>query len=167
MQVRIWPGVAAARGIERDGGACGHEGLRQVVMKLVDAVLHAFAPAARDRLLLGLAHDVHEGDPVFDANAIEHLAQVGGRRGVHQCLVAFAAHRLHHAERRQRVDEARRAIGRCGAGRQHQALLVLERPILRVHRAAQHGHRLAEQCLRSSRRASIHHHAGALIAHRQ
>jgi hypothetical protein len=60
----------------------------------------------KQRLLLGLAHDVDEVDAVLLADLVEHLPQVRCGRRVHQRLVAFAPHRLDHAQRGERVDEA-------------------------------------------------------------
>ena len=80
------------------------------------------ADAAQDLDLLRAAHDVDQGDAVLEADPVEHLAEVGGGGGVHERGVALAAHRLDHAERGQRVDEAGRAVGRRGALRQRQAV---------------------------------------------
>ena len=49
---------------------------------------------------------------------------------------------------------------------QRQALLGRERPVLRVHRAAEHGDGLAEQRLRRRRGARGDDHAGAFVADR-
>ena len=80
------------------------------------------ADLAQDLRLLLAAHDVDEADAVLEADLVEHLAEVGGGRGVHQRVVAFAPHGLDHAERGQRIDEAGGAVGRRGAGRQRQAV---------------------------------------------
>ena len=74
-------------------------------------------------------------DAVGDAEPVEHLPEVGRRSGVHQRGVTFAPHRADHAERGQRVDEARRALHRRHAGGQLQALRDLDAPVLRVHRS--------------------------------
>jgi hypothetical protein len=55
--------------------------------------------------LLGAADDVHERHSVGQADAVEHLTQVGRGRRVHERGVALAPHRLDHAERGQRIDE--------------------------------------------------------------
>lgn len=77
------------------------------VRKLVGAgiadVLGAHAP--EQVFLLLRANDIDQADPVLQADAVEHLAEVGGGSGMDQRLVAFGAHGLHHAERRQRIDE--------------------------------------------------------------
>ncbi len=51
------------------------------------------------------AHDVHERNAIREADPIEHLTDVGRCRRVDERLVAFASHRFHHAEHRQRIDE--------------------------------------------------------------
>src|SRR5262249_45484502 len=48
--------------------------------------------------------------PFLVAELDQHLPQVRCRRRVHERLVAFAAHRLHHAEGRERIDETRSAV---------------------------------------------------------
>ena len=52
--------------------------------------------------------------PVGYAQPVEHLAQLGRRRGVHQSLVVFEPHGFHHALRSEPVDEAGGAFGRAG-----------------------------------------------------
>ena len=69
----------------------------------IDDVLGA--DALEDLRLLGVAHDVHQSDAVLEADLVQHLAEVGGGCRVDQRLVAFALHRLRHAERGQRIDE--------------------------------------------------------------
>jgi hypothetical protein len=96
----------------------------------------AARPGAQQRRLLGLAHDVDQADAVLQADAVEHLAQVGRRRGVHQRGVAFALHGLDHAQRGERVDEARRTLAAVAPGRQRQALRGLHGAVLRIHGAA-------------------------------
>ena len=88
----------------------------------------ARADRAQQRRLLGLAHDVDQRRrrparqmrlsiwPRFEAAAVCTSARV-----------AFAPHRLDHAERGERVDEARGAVGRRRAVGQEQALLGRER----------------------------------------
>ncbi len=95
--------------------------------------------AAQQLDLRVVAHDVHQGNSVLGADAIEHPAQVGGGGGVHQRRVPFAAQGLDHAERGERIDEGRGAVGRRCTRRQHQALLERHAAILRVHGAAQRG----------------------------
>ena len=65
------------------------------------------APMALQKIhVLRAAHDVHQSDAVLEADLLEHLAQVRGRRGMHESGVTFHAHRLDHAEGRERVHEA-------------------------------------------------------------
>ncbi len=85
---------------------------------------------------------------------------------MHQGRVALAAHGLDHAERRERIDEGRGAIGRGGAGRQRQARVDRDTAVLRVHRAAERGDGLAEQGLRRVGFARFDHDPGAFVAHR-
>ena len=124
------------------------------------------ADAVQQLGLLGAAHDVHQADAVLLADLVQHLAEVRRGRRMHQCLVALALHRLGHAERGQRIDEPRSALGRRRAGRQGLAVGRLQEPILRVHRPADHRHCLAEQRLCRLRRARLNHRARALIADR-
>jgi hypothetical protein len=151
MHDRICPArLAAADRIERDRRAGRDQRLGQLVEEgrrggVADV---ARAELAQQLFLLGLAHDVDEADAVGDADPVQHLAEVRGRRRVDERLVAFHAHRLDHAEGGQRVDEARRAVGGLRAGRQRQALVDLHAAQLRVHRAADRGDRAAEQRLR-------------------
>ena len=98
-----------------------------------------------------LAHNVDQINLVLDANLVEHLAQVGCRCGVYQGRVALTPHGFNHAKRGQRVDKARRALSRCGALRQDQALPGLDASQLRVHGAAKHSHGFAQQGARSGR----------------
>ena len=67
---------------------------------------------------------------------------------MHQRAVAFASHGFDHAQRGERVDEARGALRRGRSFGQHQAVLRLDASVLRVHGSAKDGHRLAEQRLR-------------------
>ena len=117
-------------------------------------------------LLFGRTHDAHQADAVLDADPVEHLAQVGGGRSVHQRGVAFASHGLGHAQRSERIHETRRRL--CGrrAFRQHQTLPGLDDPVLRIHRAAHDRDHLAQQCLSLGRIASLDHGAGAFVADR-
>jgi hypothetical protein len=64
--------------------------------------------------------------------------------------VAFALHRLHHAQRGERVDEATGALRRRGVVGQLQTLLGGDAAVLRVHGAAHEGHLLAQQGLGGS-----------------
>ena len=124
------------------------------------------ADGAQQVFLLRFANDVHQRNAVLDADAVEHLPQIGCGRGVYQRLVAFQPHGLDHAQRGQRVDETRGTLGRRGAGRQHQALLGFDGTVLRVHGAAQNRHRLAQQGLRGLAGAGLDDRAGTLIADR-
>ena len=121
----------------------------------------------QQRRLLGFAHNVHEANAVFQADPVQHLPQIGCRCRVHQRLVPFEPHGLHHAERGQRIDKTRSAISRRAALGQQQALVCLDTAVLRIHGATQNGHRFAQQGLRCRRAASRHHHTGAFVAHRQ
>ena len=125
------------------------------------------ADLVQDLRLFLAAHDVDEADAVLDADLVEHLAEVRGGGGVHQRLVTFAPHGLDHAERGQRIDEPRRAVGGRGARGQHHDVPRLHGAILRVHRAADHRDRLAHQRLGGVRRSGPDHDAGALVADRQ
>ena len=106
------------------------------------------------------------GDAVGEADPLQHLAEVRRRRGVHERGVALHPHRLDHAERGQRVDEARRALRRVGAVGQRQAQHRRHAAVLGVRRAADDADRPAEQRLRFVRRPGGDHDAGALVADR-
>ena len=94
------------------------------------------ADLLQDLRLLLAAHDVDQPDAVLEADLVEHLAEVGGGRRVHQRLVVLAAHGLDHAQRGQRIDEPGRAVGRRRAGRQAHDVAHLHGAVLRIHRAA-------------------------------
>ena len=85
---------------------------------------------------------------------------------MHQRLVAFAPHRLHHAQRGERVHETRGAFGCAGTGWQHQALLGLDAAVLRIHGASQQRHGFTQQGLRGFRGPGLDHHTRAFIAYR-
>lgn len=78
--------------------------------------------------------------------------------------MTLSPHRLDHAQCSERIDEAGRAFGRLRPGGQRQTLRDLERAVLRIHRAAEHGDGLAKQRLRRVRGACLNHQAGAFIA---
>ena len=105
------------------------------------------ALVAQELRLLVAAHDVDELDRVGETQPVEHLAEVGGGRGVDQRRVSLAPHRADHAERGERVDEARRALFGCHAVGQGQDLRHVDAPVLGVRRPAEHADRSAEQCL--------------------
>ena len=86
---------------------------------------------------------------------------------MHQRAVAFALHRLHHAQRGERVDEATGALRRRGVVGKPQALLGGDAAVLRVHGAAHQSHLLAQQGLGGRRAAGLDHRACTFIAHRQ
>ena len=106
--------LAAAGGVEAQRGAGRDDGLRQVFheggRRRIAHVLGA--DRSQQRLLLRPAHDVDQAYAVLDADLVEHQAEVGCGGRMHKGGVAFAPHRLDHAERGQRVDEARCAFGR-------------------------------------------------------
>ncbi|MGY3277124.1 hypothetical protein ACVJ5M_004721 [Bradyrhizobium sp. S3.7.6] len=97
---------------------------------------------------------------------VQHLAEIGGGRSMHQRLVPLAPHGLGHAERRERIDEAGGAFGRRGARRQRQALAHFQRAVLRVHRSADHRDGLAHQCFRGIGRAGLDDDARAFVTNR-
>src|SRR5207342_1870430 len=76
--------LAAADRIERDGSAGLHQRGGEVIHKSrrggVDDVLAADLP--EDIGLLLAAYDIDEADAVLDADLVEHLAEIGGGRGV-------------------------------------------------------------------------------------
>src|SRR5579863_1212706 len=100
--------LAAADGVERQRGP----GLDQRVGKVVhegprggvDHILRA--DLAQYLRLLRTADDVDQSNAVLEADLVEHLAEIGCGRRMHQRLVAFAPHGLDHPERGQRIDEA-------------------------------------------------------------
>ena len=105
--------------------------------------------------MLLLAHDVDQADLVGEADLVEHLPEVRGRRGVHERRVPFGAHGADHAQRREGIDEAGGALGRLGARGQDQALHGFDAAILGVHGAAEDRDGLAQQRLRGGRRAGL------------
>jgi len=124
------------------------------------------ADPLQQRGLLGAADDVDQADAILEADLVEHLAQVRGRGGVDQGGVTLQAHGPDHAERRQRIDEAGRAVRRGRARWQHQAILRLHRPVLGVHGAAEDGDLLAHQRLGRGRGSGGDHGAGSFVAGR-
>ncbi len=160
--------LAAADGVERQGRAGLGQGLGEVVQEGRRGGVHDMgrADVGEDVRLLAAAHDVHQGNAVLQADPVQHLAEVGGRGGVDQGGVALPAHGLHHAQRRQRIDEARRAVGGGGAGRQRQDVGGLQGAVLGVHRPADAGHELAEQRLGGRVGPRRDHRARAFVAHR-
>jgi len=100
-----------------------------------------------DCRLLVTAHNVDQLDAILDADAVQHLAQIGGRSGVNQCGMAFQLHRLDHRQCRQRIDEAGCCVFRGRISTHHEALGDIERTILAVHRTAETADSLAKQCL--------------------
>ena len=86
---------------------------------------------------------------------------------MYQRLVPLPAHGFHHAQGGERIDKAGRALGRCGARFQRQALIDTEAAILGVHLAAHHTDGPPKQRLGGSGTAGGNHHAGALIADRE
>ena len=121
----------------------------------------------QQRLLLGRPHDVDEVDAVGEAEPVQHLAEVGRRSRVHERRVTLATHRADETEHGQRVHEARRALDSRHPVGQLEALRHVDAPVLRVHRAAEHGDGLAEQGLGRVGRSRGDDRAGALVAHRQ
>ena len=128
-------------------------------------VLRADVP--QDLLLLGLAHDVDQRDAVSDADPVQHLAEVGGGRGVHERLVPLQPHGLDHAQGGQRIHEAGGALGGVvpsGMGR-HCATLrrgtaqYIAPPIMPTV--------LPISAWAASELPGGHHDARALVAHRQ
>src|SRR3979409_6275 len=104
MQVRIWlaslPPPMASKAIVApvSTSACVRSS-----MKVGEVELQTYlAPMARSSLACS-AQDWHWVDAALDADPVEHLSEIGGRRGMDQGLVALAAHGLDHAERRQRI----------------------------------------------------------------
>jgi hypothetical protein len=81
--------------------------------------------------------------------------------------VAFPPHRLRHGQRRERVDECRRPVGRVRPFRQLQALRCPDVPVLREHAPAGGRDGAAGQRLSSRRDPGCDHGAGPLIADRQ
>ena len=67
---------------------------------------------------------------------------------MHQRRVAFAPHGLDHAQRGQRIDEARGAFGRAWCRPAGQAVGGPSVAVLRVHGAAEDRDGLAQQVLR-------------------
>ena len=110
------------------------------------------AEAAQQLRLLGAAHDVHQRDPSCEADLVQHLTQVRGRRRVHERGVAFEPHGLDHAERGQRVDEAGRALAPAWCRRAARGIGGLDRRgTARTSRRRGCRPRLAEQRLRCRR----------------
>lgn len=72
------------------------------------------ADSAQQILLLHRAHDVDERDTLGNADLLQHLAEIGGGGGLDNRLVPLAPCRFDAAERRQRIDEHRRAPDRAG-----------------------------------------------------
>ena len=127
MQVRIWPAsLPPPMASKAMVAPVSTSALVRSSMKVGDGGIDDMlgADLAQDVGLLRAAHDVDEADAVLEADLVEHLAEVGGGRGMHQRLVALAPHGLGHAERGQRIDEAGGAVGRRRAGRQRQARRV-------------------------------------------
>jgi hypothetical protein len=114
--------------------------------------------------LLGLAHDIDQVDLVLDTDLVEHLAEIGGGRGVHERLVTLRAHGGDHAEGGERIDEAGGALGGCGTQRQNQALHGLDAAVLRIHGAPENGHGLPHQCLGGRRASRLDDHPRPFIA---
>ena len=117
--------LAAADRVEGERGAGRDERLDQVVHERSarSSRRRTWRRVARSSSACsGLRTMFTSATPSFDAQLLQHLAEVRRRRGVHERRVAFAAHGLDHAERGQRIDEARGAFGRRRARRQHQAL---------------------------------------------
>ena len=158
--------LAAADRVECERGAGGGERFDQLVHeRRRTRSQHVLRAESLEEIHVLLpTDDVHERDPVFDADLDQHLTEVRRRDGVHQSGVALRAHRLDHAERRQRVHEARCALRRRRAGRQHEALARLDRPELRVHRAAEDRDRLSDEGARFVGGPGAHDHAGALVS---
>jgi GST-like protein len=160
---------AAAGGVEAQRGAGGGHRLGQALgvvgRAAVDHVLRALP--LQQRHLGRRAHDADESEAVGQRDAVEHLPEVGRRRRVHDGTVAFVAHRLHEAQRGQRVDEARGPLLGAGARGQQQAGVGPGHAVLRIQGTAHHGHAAAQQRLRGRRSPGRHHGAGALVAHRQ
>src|SRR5262245_51451975 len=111
--------LAAADRVECERGAGGGERFDELVHeRRRTRSQHVLRTESLEKIHVLLStDDVHERDPVFDAELDQHLAEVRRRGGVHQSGVALRAHRLGHAERRQRVHEARCALRGGRAGR--------------------------------------------------
>ena len=169
MQVRIWlaslppPIASKAMVAPVSTSACVRSSMKVAAVESTTCL----APMPRSSLACSaLRTMLTRPMPSSLADLVQHLAEVGRGRGMHQRLVALALHGLGHAERGQRIDEPRSALGRRRAGRQRLAVGRLQEPVLRVHRAADHRHRLAQQRLRRLRRARLDHRARALVADR-
>src|SRR5207244_7613552 len=121
--------LAAADRVEGERGAGGGEHFDELVHeRRRTRIQHVLRTESLEEIHVLLpTDDVHERDPVFDADIDQHLTEVRRRDGVHQSGVALRAHRLDHAERRQRVHEARCALRRRlpgGSTRHWLALIV-------------------------------------------
>ncbi len=88
---------------------------------LVAAVEHVLSPLAAQQFhLLLAANDVHQGYVIRQAQPVQHLPDIRGRGGMDEGRVSFAPHRLHHAQRGQRIDEGGSAVaGRHALGQDH------------------------------------------------
>ena len=122
--------------------------------------------AAQQIGLLLIADDIHKVHPVLEADLVQHLAQIGRRRRMHQGLVALEPHGRNHAQRRQRIDKARGRLRRGRAIGQHQTVTDPHAAILGIHGPAQNPDRLAQQGLGCWRRSGRNDNAAALITDR-
>ena len=158
--------LAAADGVEGERGAGGAKGGDQVFHEGrlcgVDDVRRA--DVFQDLRLLVGADDVDQTDAVLEADAVQHLAEVGGGGRVDEGGVALHLHRLDHGERGQRVDEAGGAVGGAGACGQRQGCLGFHGAVGGVHFTAENGDELAHQGLSFGRGAGGDDRAGAFIA---
>ena len=129
MQVRIWP-ASLPPPVASNASVAPVATSALVRSSMNDGELESQTCCAPMRCssstCSGLRTMLTSADAVFDAELVEHLAEVRRSRGVHERVVAFEPHRLDHAERGQRIDEARRAFGRRRARRQQQALRRLD-----------------------------------------
>ena len=95
--------AAAADGVERQGRAGRRYGIGELCRRSpasVESTTHSAPWSPHSFSWAELRTTFTSGDAVGFANSHEHLAEVGSGRGMDEGLVAFAAHRLDHAERR-------------------------------------------------------------------
>ena len=161
--------LAAAYGVEGQGGPgrlyrrhqVGHEAVTAAVQYMRGALR-----AQQGNLLLA-PHDIDQGNIVRLAEAIEHLPEVTGSRGVHQGTVPLHHQGFPHSQGGHRVDEAGRALLRGGARLQRQALQGIHAAILTEHFPAEDPDGAPQQCLGLGGIPRGNHRSRALVAGRQ
>mmetsp|Transcript_81617 Transcript_81617/g.231323 ORF Transcript_81617/g.231323 Transcript_81617/m.231323 type:complete len:402 (+) Transcript_81617:325-1530(+) len=160
--------LAAADGVEGDGGLGLDEGVREALDEARRRLVHhVLGPQVLEQFrvawALRLVDDVHHRHRVLQAELVQHAPRRGGGRGEREGRVSLPAHGLQHPEGGQRVDEPVRGLGGGDAVGHRLAGGVPEDSVLAVHLAADDANGLPQQGLGFVGVACFDNYARALV----